>query len=389
VEMGFSLARNRSFMNADRKYDVAIVGGGLAGLSLSILLTRKGYRVCLFEKEIYPFHKVCGEYISMESWDFLVGLGLPLNDWGLPKIQQLIVTAPNGESIRESLPLGGFGISRYKLDAALAAIAKKENVDLFENIKVNNIHFDNELHQIETSKGLFFSSVACACYGKKANLDVKWKRSFLKHHGENYVGVKYHVRVQLPDTQIALHNFPGGYCGISKIEDGRFCLCYLTNSNNLKKSGQSISIMEEKILKTNPVLRKLLDEANFLFEDPVTIAQISFAKKSQTENHVLCVGDAAGMITPLCGNGMSMALHASKIAAESISSFMLNQITRDEMEKRYQKNWNHQFSSRLRTGRIIQRFFGNPFWSAWLIRIVKPFPFLVRALIRQTHGEKI
>ncbi len=375
-------------MIAERKYDVAIVGGGLAGLSLSILLSRKGYRICLFEKESYPFQKVCGEYISMESWDFLVSLGLPLADWDLPKIRELIVTAPNGESITELLPLGGFGISRYKLDAALAAIARKENVDLFENTKVNNIHFDNDHHQIETSTGLFMSSVASACFGKKANMDVKWKRSFLKHHNQNYVGVKYHVRAQLPDRQIALHNFPGGYCGISKIEDGRFCLCYLTTSDNLRRSGQSISVMEEKILKRNPVLRKLLDEVVVLFEEPVTIAQISFAKKSQTENHVLCVGDAAGMITPLCGNGMSMALHASKIASESISLFLNKQIKRNEMEKRYQRDWNRQFSSRLRTGRIIQRFFGNPFWSTWLIRIMKPFPFIVRALIRQTHGEK-
>jgi menaquinone-9 beta-reductase len=386
--MGLSLARNRSFMNADRKYDVAIVGGGLAGLSLSILLARKGYRICLFEKESYPFHKVCGEYISMESWDFLVSLGLPLADWDLPKIQQLVVTAPNGESITELLPLGGFGISRFKLDAALAAIARKENVDLFENTKVNNIHFENDYHRIETSTGLFISSVACACYGKKANLDVKWKRSFLKHHNQNYVGVKYHVKASLPNQQIALHNFAGGYCGISKIEDGRFCLCYLTNSDNLRRSGQSISVMEEKILKRNPVLRKLLDEVVVLFEEPVTIAQISFAKKTQTENHVLCVGDAAGMITPLCGNGMSMALHASKIASDSISSFLNKQIMRDEMERSYQRNWNRQFSSRLRTGRIIQRFFGNPFWSTWLIRIMKPFPFIVRALIRQTHGDK-
>jgi flavin-dependent dehydrogenase len=387
--MGLSLARNCPFMNADQKYDVAIVGGGLAGLSLSILLARKGYRICLFEKESYPFHKVCGEYISMESWDFLVGLGLPLADWDLPKIQQLIVTAPNGESITELLPLGGFGISRFKLDAALAAIARKENVDLFENTKVNNIHFENDYHRIETSNGLFLSSVACACYGKKANLDVKWKRSFLKHHNQNYVGVKYHVKASLPDKQIALHNFPGGYCGISKIEDGRFCLCYLTNSDNLRMSGQSIPVMEEKILKRNPVLRKLLDEVVVLFKEPVTIAQISFAKKTQAENHVLCVGDAAGMITPLCGNGMSMALHASKIASDSISSFLNKQIMRNEMEKNYQRNWNRQFSSRLRTGRIIQRFFGNPFWSTWLIRIMKPFPFIVRALIRQTHGDKI
>lgn len=376
-------------MNADRKYDVAIVGGGLAGLSLAILLARKSYRICLFEKETYPFHKVCGEYISMESWDFLSGLGLPLADWNLPIIQQLMVTAPNGESITELLPLGGFGISRFKLDAALAVIARKENIDIFENTKVNSIHFDNEHHRIETSAGLFLSTVACACYGKKSNLDVKWKRSFLKQHNQNYVGVKYHVKASLPDKQIALHNFPGGYCGISKIEEGRFCLCYLTTSDNLRTSGQSISVMEEKILRQNPVLRQLLDEVVVLFDEPVTIAQISFAKKSQTENHVLCIGDAAGMITPLCGNGMSMALHASKIASESICFFLDKDITRDEMEKGYQRDWNQQFSSRLRTGRIIQRFFGNPFWSTWLIRIMKPFPFIVRALIRQTHGDKI
>ena len=57
------------------------------------------------------------------------------------------------------------------------------------------------------------------------------------------------------------------------------------------------------------------------------------------------------------------------------------------MEKTYQNNWNRQFSSRLRTGRIIQHFFGNPVLSTWLIRFLKPFPSIVRVLIRQTHGE--
>ena len=141
---------------------------------------------------------------------------------------------------------------------------------------------------------------------------------------QNYVGVKYHVKADLPADQIALHNFSGGYCGISKIEEGRYCLCYLTKSENLKNNRQSIPDMEEKILKKNPALRKLLDEVIVLYEEPVTIAQISFAKKTQIENHVLCIGDAAGMITPLCGNGMSMALHGSKIAAESIDGFLNN-----------------------------------------------------------------
>jgi len=376
-------------MNTNRHYDIAIVGGGLAGLSLSIQLARKGYTVCLFEKEVFPFHKVCGEYISMESWGFLTALGLPLESWNLPQIRQVYITSPKGESITSALPLGGFGLSRYKLDAALAGIARKTGVDLFENTKAYDIQFEEGTQQLQTSAGLFTAAVACACYGKKSNLDVKWKRRFLNSdERQNYVGVKYHVKTSQPVQQIALHNFSGGYCGISGIEDGRYCVCYLTKSENLRNNRQSIPEMEEKILKKNPALRKLLENMVVLYDEPVTIAQISFAKKTQIENHVLCIGDAAGMITPLCGNGMSMALHASRMAFESICEFLDNRITREEMEKSYLEKWHKQFAGRLRTGRIIQRFFGHTFWSTLLIRIMKPFPFLVRMMIRQTHGEK-
>src|ERR1051325_9877761 len=103
-------------MNNLNQYDIAVVGGGLAGLSLSIQLAKKGYSVVLFEKEKYPFHRVCGEYISRESWNFLENLGYPLSDLDLPMINNLIVSAPDGKFIEQSLPLGGFGISRYKID---------------------------------------------------------------------------------------------------------------------------------------------------------------------------------------------------------------------------------------------------------------------------------
>ncbi len=376
-------------MNTDRKYDVAIVGGGLAGLSLSILLARAKYRVCVFEKESYPFHKVCGEYISFESHEFLASLGLPLNKWNLPRIHELLITSPSGLSITEHLPLGGFGISRYKLDAALADMAKKTGVDVFENTKVHHIRFEQEQHDLETSSGLFTAAVACACYGKKSNLDVKWKRRFLKQDTkQNYVGVKYHVRCHLPGGQIALHNFQGGYCGISEIEDGLYCLCYLTDSENLKKNGQSIQEMEKNVLKKNPVLQSLLNSIQPVYKEPVTIAQISFAKKSQIENHVLCIGDAAGMISPLCGNGMSMALHGSKIAAGSIQHFLQNRGSRKQMETDYRKKWTHAFARRLRSGRFLQLFFGHSVRSTLLIRLLKPFPFLIRAIIRQTHGRE-
>src|SRR5450432_2124413 len=100
MEMGIPMAGDRKQMSTKLSlYDVAIVGGGLAGLSLSILLARKGFHVLVLEKETYPFHKVCGEYISMESWDFMLSLGLPLLEWPLPKLHPLYLTAPNAEPL--------------------------------------------------------------------------------------------------------------------------------------------------------------------------------------------------------------------------------------------------------------------------------------------------
>src|SRR5579864_6715739 len=136
-------------------YDVIIAGGGLAGLALSIQLVKAGYRVALFEKETYPYHKVCGEYISLESWNFLQELGLPLSDWNLPIIRTLLLSAPNGESLRHELPLGGFGISRYKIDAALAGIARAAGVELFESVRVTDILFQRSVFEVRTSGGTF------------------------------------------------------------------------------------------------------------------------------------------------------------------------------------------------------------------------------------------
>ena len=138
-------------MNEDKLYDVAIIGGGLAGLALGIQCAKAGYETILFEKEKYPFHKVCGEYISFESWNFLEDLGVPLSQMNLPAIRRLLVTAPNGKELQQDLPLGGFGISRYKLDALLAEIAKRNGVEIIEEAKVRDISFDKKIFNIQYS----------------------------------------------------------------------------------------------------------------------------------------------------------------------------------------------------------------------------------------------
>ena len=377
-------------MTEQQTYDACIIGGGLAGLALSIQLTKLGYAVALFEKEQYPFHKVCGEYISLESWDFLESLGLPLTRMQLPIINKLIVTAPNGNLLQQALPLGGFGISRYKLDNALKEIAVANKVTLFENCKVNEVTFLNETFHVETAKGNFTSKICCGSFGKRSNLDVKWNRPFTNQKPNklnNYIGVKYHIKTTFPADNIALHNFKNGYCGISKIEDDKYCLCYLTNAKNLKTSNNSIEAMEKNILYKNPHLQYIFKNSEFLHQSPVTISQISFNKKTQVENHVLLMGDAAGMITPLCGNGMSMALHGSKIASGFIHQFLSGKISRAEMEDMYTSKWRSTFGKRLQAGRWIQSLFGKIWITNFFIAVMKKMPGLTGSLIKQTHGE--
>jgi len=376
-------------------YDVAIVGGGLAGLALSIQSAKAGYKTILFEKEKYPFHKVCGEYVSLESWNFLEELGLPLSQMNLPIIRDLVVTAPNGKKLEHRLPLGGFGISRHKLDSMLARIAKENGVELLEETKVNDINFKNELFNvlpiaIGSSMLNVQSKIVAGTFGKRSNLDVKWKRDFVLQKPSklnNYIGVKYHVKTDWSKEVIALHNFKNGYCGISQIEDEKFCLCYLTTAKNLEESGNSIEEMEKNILSSNPHLKNIFTNAEKIYPAPVTISQISFEKKSLIDNHILMIGDAAGMITPLCGNGMSMALHGSKIAFEQIDLFLRDKISRQQLEQNYEYNWKKQFGRRLKTGRMIQRFFGSAFLSNLLVTSLKPFPYMVNKLIAQTHGQ--
>jgi flavin-dependent dehydrogenase len=376
--------------NSNGSYHVALIGGGLAGLSLSILLAKANYRVALFEKEKYPFHKVCGEYISFESWNFLEELGVPLSDCNLPLIRKLMISSPNGKYLEQDLPLGGFGISRYKLDSTLAEIAKANDVHLFEENKVSDIVKEELLFNVKNAAGNCHAKTVCGSFGKRSNLDIKWKRNFTltkNNKLNNYIGVKYHIMTDHPNDLIALHNFKNGYCGISQIEENKYCLCYLTTAENLRLNDNSIEKMERNVLQKNHFLKKIFTESTFLFPEPITISQISFEKKMQVENDILFVGDAAGMITPLCGNGMSMALHAAKIAFHCIDDLLQNKTGRSEMEKNYEEQWKKLFAKRLRTGRMIQSFFGNEFLSNLLISSVKPFPKFVSFLIKQTHGE--
>lgn len=376
-------------MTDEITYDVAIIGGGLAGLSLAIQCADENYKVVLFEKEDYPFHKVCGEYISLESWNFLQRLAVDLHNLELPVIKTLQLSDSKGDTYSFDLPLGGFGISRYSLDFSLFKIAKAKGVHVFTNTKVNEVTFHNDLFTVSNAGTQVHAKVAAGSFGKRSNLDIKWKRPFATQKPNslnNYIGIKYHVKYPHLAGKISLHNFYKGYCGLSEIEEGKSCLCYLTTAQNLRDSGNSIKEMEKRVLFQNPRLKEIFSCADFLYDEPLAISQISFSKKTQVENHVLMLGDAAGMISPLCGNGMSIAMHSSKLSFDCMHPFLTGKVARQTMEKNYEMAWKKAFSKRLWVGRNVQRFFGGNASTSFFIKTMHANPALARMLIQATHG---
>ena len=367
-------------------FDCAIIGGGLAGLTLAVQLADVGYSVVMFEKEKYPFHKVCGEYISMESYDFLERIGIPLSTMDLPMINEVKISSPNGNAITRRLDLGGFGISRYTLDSMLATLAMKKGVVLLEETKVSNIKFEKDLFTIRTSTSSYQAKLAVGSYGKRSMLDYKLERGNSKNK-KNYIGVKYHIKLNFPDNRIELHNFKNGYCGISKVDGDKYCLCYLTDSQNLRDNENDIKVMEQNVLMKNSFLKKYFTEAIFLYDKPLTISQITFEKKGAVDNNVLMIGDSAGNIAPLCGNGMSMAMRSSYEVFQLINKYLCDKISRGTLERDYEKQWNKLFSNRIKAGKYIQYLFGGEILTNLSIGTLKKMPGLADKLIRVTHGS--
>jgi flavin-dependent dehydrogenase len=137
----------------------------------------------------------------------------------------------------------------------------------------------------------------------------------------------------------------------------------------------------------NPLLKKYFTQSEFLFEKPLTISQISFDKKSTYLYDILLLGDSAGAIAPLCGNGMSIAMRSSKFLATHISLFLKHTISKQELIENYTKEWNANFSLRIKTAYYLQQLFGKEFTTLMSLKLLNTFPSFFRKIISLTHGK--
>jgi flavin-dependent dehydrogenase len=368
-------------------FDIAIIGGGLAGLTAAIDLLNRNFNVVVFEKNEFPKHKVCGEFISNEVLPYFEKLNINIASLQPTKINATQISTHSGKTIKTILPLGGFGVSRYTLDNYLYTEFLNLGGKVLKDTIVHVDYSDNNFILSTQSKDNYTSKIVLGAYGKRSNLDINLNRQFIQQKSP-WLAVKAHYSGNFPNDVVALHNFVGGYCGVSKVENNLINICYLVQYDSFKKF-KNITDFQINVMYQNKNLKTIFKESTLIFEKPLTISQISFEEKKAVENHILMLGDTAGLIHPLCGNGMAMAIHSAKIASELVADFLYNKISRATLELKYESVWKKTFKKRIQFGKFLSKLLLNSYLSKITFNLIVLFPFLLPLIIKKTHGNPI
>ena len=180
-------------MSKIKIFDVIIIGGGIAGLTNAIHLSKFKQSVLLIEKNTYPKHKVCGEYISNEVIPYLNFLGIDPIKEGAKKITKVQISTTKGSTITGEFPLGGFGMSRFFFDNMLLKKALLNGVKVLKD-SVISIDYKNDIFLVKTKNSKSYEcKITIGAFGKRSELDQKMEREFIKNKSP-YLAVKHHVK---------------------------------------------------------------------------------------------------------------------------------------------------------------------------------------------------
>ncbi len=369
-------------------YDAAIIGGGLAGCSLAIQLATRGYRIILFEKQTYPAHKLCGEFLSVEVQAMFQQLHVldAVMEAGAHPITKTRVTSPSGQAFEAHLPGTALGLSRFRLDQLLAEKAASQGVLVRDGSLVSEVG-GSYAHgfSIHTKKEHCQAKLVLGAWGKRGVLDRKLARPFMQK-ASPVAAFKAHFRGVAIPNYIELHAFAGGYCGLSHVEDGVVNACWITTVDALKASGGSPTGMMEGVMASNPELKARFEKMHNVMGGFKAVGQVTFAQKGLFDGNVMMVGDTTGMIAPLCGDGMAMALTGADLAAPLVSKYLDDMLSAEAMKRAYQRAWTRTFRWRLRLGSLLHGLYIQPTLSNAGVRLCNHLPSLARWLIRNTRG---
>ncbi len=374
--------------------DVVIIGSGPAGSSAAFLLAQLGWKVGLLEKQRFPREKLCGEFISPEGVSDLSSLGLwpALAMHEPPPVNRTRVTFPSGHNLKIDFESPGRGLSRSILDRVLFEQARRQGADCFERCSARSIEGDLTNGFLVTAAHAedgpitFTAKTVIAATGRWANLPWRVPRAQGASAATVFLGIKAHFRGDADlQNAVELHFFPGGYCGLNKVEGDEINLCALVEQRRAMQFANDWGGLLGSAAAHNPGLHDRLKTlhrvSSFLVTSPIILGE-----QKQVTGETLRVGDAAGFLDPFSGDGISTAIRSAVMAARCLDSFLRGKASPVTALRRYQKAFDSEFHRRFVFARMIRRLLP---WSP-LVPLIASLqsksPRLGQWLVRQTRG---
>ena len=331
--------------------DVAIVGGGPAGSTLAALLAQRGRSVALIERDAFPRDKLCGEFLSYDALPIVSELGIDLRD--APSITSCRLVGRRRQ-LEFAFPQAARGVSRRMLDELLFRNAVARGAQALENATATAI----SERSVTIAERRIDAKVVVGAWGRWGRFDQQLGRAFVRDQSHRHFGFKRHYRrLQAAERSvIELYSFDRGYLGVSSIEGGETNICGLVHASRLAgHKGRWDAFVEQIRAEEAPLeamyARHEAAQDGFLSSEPVI-----FRARSPVAGGVFMIGDASGIVDPLTGNGMAMAMQSAVVALP----FVLDAIEGRRRESEYREEHRAFFASRIAWSRRAARLLSHP-----------------------------
>ena len=336
--------------------DVAIAGAGPAGSALAALLGKRGVSVALIDRDRFPRDKLCGEFLSYDALPILERIGAleAIDAQRSPAIDHCRVVGRN-TTYEFDLPRPARGVSRLLLDDLLFRRALSHGAADLSGQTATRVSHD----AIDLQDGRIEARVVVGAWGRWGRFDAQLGRRFVRDRSRRNFGFKRHYRGRPLSSTIELYSFRRGYLGVSPVEGGLTNICGLVHADRIARLKGRWDAFVEEIRREEPVLDAMYAQHEPAQESFLSSEPVIFRSRSAVEGGVVMVGDASGIVDPLTGNGMAMAIQSALLAAPFILR-MLETRHREPIDAAYRSAHRGLFASRIRWSRQVARLLANP-----------------------------
>lgn len=342
--------------------DVAIVGAGPAGSTLAALLAGRGVRVALIDRDLFPRDKLCGEFLSYDALPVLEPLGV-LDEvdgrHGAPRITHCRVVGRKA-TYEFELPHAARGVSRLFFDDLLLRTAAKRGAQRLDGFTAERIASDTVTVARDSEARVIGASVVAGAWGRWGRFDTQLGRAFVRDRSHRNFGFKRHYFAARQPDAIELYSFRRGYLGVNAIEGGLTNICGLVHASRLSGHKGKWDRFVQSIRAEEPQLEELYArhepaQEGFLSSEPVI-----FRPRSAVEGGIFMIGDASGVIDPLTGNGMAMAIQSALLVAPMLMRLLQAPKDRRKIEREYRRRHRAMFASRIAWSRRVAALLSRP-----------------------------